>query len=200
MYMLLDRINAFADLGYALWAFLAKDTPTFEGRSTFHASRLLGSSLQDSVLELCMVFKYVELNRNKSSTSPWSIRQQLLYQNFDTKHNRQSIILLRASEVLKKRIQEVFLQNQGYSPHWTNFIVLTVSTLPTGWAEYAEFLDSATSNVVSQKPIKTRNYSDSEYKLTYPGGIGQGSFIHRPHCTEPRGSRLQNTTSYTDVS
>lgn len=143
MNVLLDRINAFPQLGYALPAFAGGDAPVSEGRSDFHARRSIDPSSGNSAFELCMLPKYVELNGNKSSAVPWSIRQQLLYQNFDANLNRESVVLLRASAVVKKRIQELFHGSSGYPPHWTNFAVLAVSTLIDGWAEYAKFLDLA---------------------------------------------------------
>lgn len=143
MNLLLDRINAFPQLGYALPAFAGGDAPISEGRSDFHARRSIDPSSGNPAFELCMLLKYVELNGNKSSAVPWSVRQQLLYQSFDVNLNRESVVLLRASTSVKKRVQELFHENSGHPPHWTNLVVSAVSTLTDGWTEYAKFLDLA---------------------------------------------------------
>lgn len=145
---LLDRINAFPQLGNSLPAFAAGDAPASEGRNDFYAQRLTDQESMKVTFHLSLLLKYVEPNGNKSSPIPWSIRQQLLYQNFDESLSRESIMLLRASTVVRRRIQDTFYRNAGYPPHWTNVVLLAVATLVDGWPEYLRFLDLTVWNMV----------------------------------------------------
>lgn len=195
MNVLLDRINAFPQLGYALPAFAGGDAPVSEGRSDFHAHGSIDTNSGNSAFELCMLLKYVELNGNRSSSIPWSIRQQLLYQNFDANLNRESVVLFRASTAIKKRIQELFHGSSGYQPHWTNFVVLAVSTLTDGWGEYAKFLDLAVWDIVScpQKSIEAG-------KLFTRGRTNQPlSRTHLCKASEKRTSRLCKRRKHTKI-
>ncbi len=149
MYTLLDRINASPELGNALVAFAGAEAPVFEGRNDFYSRRTSAPDPKNPAFELCMVLKYIELNGNKSDTIPWSIRQQLFHQMSEPTCNRNSILLIRASLALKRRIQEVFRGSLPRSAHWTDVVILAVSTLTNGWSEYAGFLDLAAWNVVS---------------------------------------------------
>ncbi|KAF2184947.1 hypothetical protein K469DRAFT_167501 [Zopfia rhizophila CBS 207.26] len=138
--MLLDHIDAFPQLGYALPAFAASDVPVHEGKTNFNSLQRWETS-GDFTFELSMLLKYVELNGNKSDPVPYSIRQQLFYQNFCWEKKMESAVLFRASTVLKRRIQEEFHGQGGYASHWTNLPVLLIGSIPSGWAEYVKFLD-----------------------------------------------------------
>lgn len=148
MNTLLNGVTAFPQLGHVLPAFAAEDAPCHEGRSDFYAemSRDPGSGKLE--LEMCMMLKYVELNGNTSDRIPWSVRQQLFYQHFDHILNRESVIILRPSSTLRKRIQDVFHGSTGHVFHWSNLVVVVISTLAAGWAEYAKFLDLGVWNIV----------------------------------------------------
>ena len=81
--LLLNHLSAFPQLGFALPAFAASDTPIHEGRTSFHVRDTVSPS-GTPLFELCMLLKYVEPNGNKADPIPFSIRQELLYQNFGT--------------------------------------------------------------------------------------------------------------------
>ena len=91
-----------------------------------------------------MILKYVELNGNPSDPIPWSVRQMAIYQHHDRSNNRESVLLIRASDSLRRRIQEE-LQESSQQPkpwsHWTNLPLLTISSLTENWTEYFRFLD-----------------------------------------------------------
>jgi hypothetical protein len=97
-----------------------------------------------------MLLKYVEPNGNTSDPIPYSMRQQLLYQNygFGSASDQESMVLSRSSAVLKRRITEEFLDRGGLVRHWSNVPLLAVSTLVCHWAEYCKFLDEAVWNIV----------------------------------------------------
>ena len=71
-----------------------------------------------------------------------------MYQNFDAKLNRECLMVLRPSAALRKKVQGVFHGGAGHVPHWSNFVTVVVSTLATGWVEYARFLDLRVWDIV----------------------------------------------------
>jgi hypothetical protein len=97
-----------------------------------------------------MLLKYVEPNGNTSDPIPYSVRQQLLYQNygFGDANDQEAIVLSRSSAVLKRRITEEFLDRGGSVRHWSNVPLLAVSTLSCHWAAYCKFLDEAIWRIV----------------------------------------------------
>ncbi|KAF2792422.1 hypothetical protein K505DRAFT_350626 [Melanomma pulvis-pyrius CBS 109.77] len=138
--LLLDRLDAFPHLGPALPAFAASDIPVHEGKTAFNA-RCSISTAGNPSFELCILLKYVEPNGNKSDPIPYSVRQELLYQNLDAERKLEAVVLFRASTTLKRRITDEFHGRSDYPGHWTNVPVLAVSTLSSHWAEYCKFLD-----------------------------------------------------------
>ena len=111
----------------------------------------LGLELTISVFELCLILKYVELNGNKSDPVPWSVRQMVLYQKLDKSCQQEAVLLVRASEDMKRRVLEELQENpnavQCWS-HWTNVLLLAISTLSRNWSEYIKFLDLAVWKIV----------------------------------------------------
>jgi hypothetical protein len=98
-----------------------------------------------------MLLKYVELNGNKSSPIPWSIREELFYQGINVGMKRETTLMIRPSGVFKRRFQELFQPYTSHPSHWTNMVVLVISTLPAGWTEYTKFLDLAVWDTVSSR-------------------------------------------------
>ncbi|OCK81271.1 hypothetical protein K432DRAFT_381468 [Lepidopterella palustris CBS 459.81] len=175
--LLLDWIGAFPKLADALTSFADDEFPTHEGRSNFHALST-GQANNSNIFELCMLFKYVTKNGNKSDPVPWSIRQMLLYQSFDGERQRDAVLLARASETLKRRIQEEFLENPDASEclrHWANMPMLAVSSLSADWEEYTKYLDLAVwklgKSSTHTNPFSERlgevNFKDLKLSQTY---------------------------------
>ena len=103
-----------------------------------------------SVTELCYLLKYVELN-DRNGTSPWSVRQMGVYQQFHVTSRQGRCILIQPSSDLQRRMREEFEENANctnYIDYWFSFHLLCVSTLNRNWLSYIKFLEKKISAIV----------------------------------------------------
>ena len=160
--VLLAEIDAFPKLLNILSTFAVNEVPCHEGQSGLHALTTYRTDQGDldvnhltnhhnMVFELCFMLKYVELNGNKSDPVPWSVRQMLVYQKMNDAFRCEIVILVRASENLRRLMNQMvshYSKGIEFWAHWTRFPTLAVSSLSTQWAEYIEFLELGVWKIV----------------------------------------------------
>lgn len=103
------------------------------------------------VMEICCLLKYVELN-DHNGTSPWSVRQMGLYQQFHITSRQGRCILIQPSLDLQRRMREEFDENENYTDYidyWFSFHLLCLSTVNGNWLSYIKFLEKKIADIVS---------------------------------------------------
>jgi hypothetical protein len=140
METLLLHVSAFSQVANVLPEFTATDHP-IAGSRAFFGAKHFDSMVHNFTDELYVLFNYAEPNGNDSDPIPWSIRQQFLYQSFNSEYLRERCITIRPSGAFRGRIVEEFVQRGGVPCHWTNLLLLLVGSLPAHWSAYIRFLD-----------------------------------------------------------
>ncbi len=139
------------------------------------------------MFELCLLLKYVELNGNKSDPVPWSVRQTVLYQRTDNAAQHGTALLVRASDDVKRRLEEELQDKsepRGCWTHWTTLPELVITTLPGNWAAYIKFLNREVCKIVLI-PTNAR-FASKELNVK----LGQIVAVHRPLRRKTGGNHL----------
>ena len=111
--------------------------------------------------EMCYMLKYVEPHGDpEPSINPFSIRQAIIYQRFETERLKSKHIFVRLSAAMQDALREMLQGNAGpeekhrFISRWENIHILFLRTLNSGWRRYINYLDEQVSNIVSTLPIR----------------------------------------------
>lgn len=106
-------------------------------------------------VETSYLLKYVDKKDSPGKFSnPWSIRQALIYQEINFMTNEDTYILIRLSQLLGRRFQDLLnqrkLEERGVRMlHWSEIHIMAFGSVVANWREYVNWLDGDVSQLVS---------------------------------------------------
>lgn len=173
MTSLLSAWNVFPDFFYLLRTFGSKSFARDEGHCELHMSyvkndddelKSIGwSSFMPLVLfksdkspcsEICYVLKYADQHDDtKEDVNPWSIRQAMIYQQYDLTTLQSSHIMIRISNCMELQLRTILESDEkiksAFNRSWTNVHLLCFGSLLGNWHKYVNYLDMKITGLAS---------------------------------------------------
>ena len=170
---LLSAWNVFPEIFYLLRTFGSKTFAKDEGHCGLHMSHVtdddgeleiigrssfIGACARKSDMmrysETCYILKYVDEHDDvRESVNPWSIRQAMIYQQYNLTTLQSSHIMIRLSNCMELQLRTILESDEKirstFNSTWTNIHLLCFGSLLGNWHQYVNYLDMNLTNLAS---------------------------------------------------
>ena len=121
-----------------------------EGFGGYNAITLCDAENKATCFESCFLWKYVEPG-GSDGRYPYSIRQTLIYQKFETKTKQSTNVIIRIPYKLAARMKSALTSSDGNKHHlldrWTGLQMMCAASGVDEWRDFINYLDHEVSKL-----------------------------------------------------